>query len=143
MYDTTNYQLIDTLEGTQVTLDGVQVIDREIGGKVMLQSVKSEDSERLWYSSGNILYVAQIQYVTDPIFGNESHEITDWVLQKFTDDIESNLQMRNGILSYMSSTPTSTDLASLESDSNTKNFQYLLVQEKSETLCTVVLLNIL
>ena len=88
----------------------------------MLQSVKSEDSERLWYSSGNILYVAQIQYVTDPIFGNESHEITDWVLQKFTDDIESNLQMRNGILSYMSLTPTSTDLASLESDSNTKNF---------------------
>ena len=58
MYDTTNYQLIDTLEGTQVTLDGIQVIDREIGGKVMLQSVKSEDSERLWYSSGNILYVA-------------------------------------------------------------------------------------
>ena len=60
-------------------LEGTQSIDRNIGAKILLQSEPINNSERIWYTTDNMLYAAEVKWSVDRNFGTELYDITDWV----------------------------------------------------------------
>ena len=56
-------------------------------------------SHRLWYTTPEKLYVAEVTFLEDPLL-TERHDFEDWILEKETAPVVSNLSMRNGMLLF-------------------------------------------